>query len=640
MALVDEVATDTATRGALKEDVTFKSLRDVIKKCNKILENMLVRRERKYTLFFRLVQPEDDLKKIQVWNKRVEDAVGSVTTDSKNNTPGDDSGVSSKSSGGGIFKRRRGRSLMPKSASKIRSRRATPTPSLRNKFNSASSQNSAEDGFSTVTAPMTSQNLAKLQQSLGNEKNGGSNNEVGKPQAKDELVDVIRGLQTEKRLKSASNENNVNAVDGASGNGALVLDTINGESDFKSQWLPKADIPSAVPKLPVEYIHRHRLMKQVVNCLLDRNNQTSSPVNVDDAEEDATDGSGDYITSITSRHADKAGNGKTTLAVATIQTVEIRERFCDGILWLQLGRTPLTEKDVRRLYDELHHQLQTHDNTPSESSSVCGDLEGIKEDIGRMLRNKNILLVLDDVWRMEDVQWFLFRHMEKDVNFRILLTTRTPSLLKSCQEVYVRIFSEHEAVKLLLSSAGRRMYGGKNSPVFHQARIIVKGCGNSPLALRLAGGMLRTANRNWTLKSSTWTALVDQCRSNLEEASHIRSFVHSVGRIVDILFCTLQQDISIRAVMRNCFVTFAMVFHNNDWILSGKGIPQSVILALFSTIHNTDHTSQELLDLLEHLNLLQRARHGGDTTITGDVGSAENPSYLMHESVSCMSIFV
>lgn len=40
--------------------------------------------------------------------------------------------------------------------------------------------------------------------------------------------------------------------------------------DLKPNWLPKADIPSSVPKLPIEYVHRHRLMKQVVSCLLDQ----------------------------------------------------------------------------------------------------------------------------------------------------------------------------------------------------------------------------------------------------------------------------------------------------------------------------------------------------------------------------------
>jgi len=59
LALVDEVAGDTVTHGALKVDQTFQGLRDVIKKGNRVLGEMLVLRERKYTLFFRLVQPHD-----------------------------------------------------------------------------------------------------------------------------------------------------------------------------------------------------------------------------------------------------------------------------------------------------------------------------------------------------------------------------------------------------------------------------------------------------------------------------------------------------------------------------------------------------------------------------------------------------
>jgi hypothetical protein len=64
-----------------------------------------------------------------------------------------------------------------------------------------------------------------------------------------------------------------------------------------------------------------------------------------------------------------------------------------------------------------------------------------------------------------------------------LSRTRTPALLGPgvVQEVFVRIFSEHEAVKLTsLVSRAKGPDGGKQSAVFNQARIIVKGCGNSP----------------------------------------------------------------------------------------------------------------------------------------------------------------
>jgi NB-ARC domain len=701
LALVDEVAVDTATRGALKDDTTFKGLRDVIKKCNKVLEDMLVRRERRYTLFFRLPQPTDsrDIDRIKSWNDKVEKAVGAVTQSSGGNQDGNDasqgnvteseSDASSIASGSTLSSKSsvfsRGRQLLPV-AGRVRARRATPTPKLRQRVSKDSddSGNAAEDGFSAST-PVTHGNLAVFQRSLQKSNSnqgpipGGLSLQDDTPssqsqqqlkkqelmaaapvQPKDELVDVIRGLRMEKMK---------NREGSAADNDLTAL---------KPDWRPKADIPSSVPKLPTEYIHRHRLMKQVVSCLLEQSG--AGPRDMDDelTEHNA------FVTSITSRHGDKAGNGKTILAVAAIQTVEVRERFSDGIAWIQLGRGPLSERDIRRLYEELYRQLVVKasdfefdlddddediskiDEVPSQGSSFDeqnghnnggnntpkeearrqrlvalagtrrrfqgGDLEGIKEELGRLLAKKNVLICLDDVWRVEDAKWFLFdnqimntsnkskkKRKSGDVDeypSRVLMTTRTPSLLGPglVQEVFVRILSEHEAVKLLLSTAGRRPYGGKNSAVFNQAKLIVKGCGNSPLAVRLAGSMLRHSNRSWNLNSPAWSALIHQCRLNLEEASQLRSFVNAVNRVVDLSFFTVA-DVRTRIALRRCFVAFAMAFRDNDWMLSGRGIPQSVVLRIFRTIILSDESSKDvspstILTLLQNLNLFERARHG------------------------------
>jgi hypothetical protein len=153
--------------------------------------------------------------------------------------------------------------------------------------------------------------------------------------------------------------------------------------------------------------------------------------------------------------------------------------------------------------------------------------------------------------------------------------------------------------------------------VFNQARMIVKGCGNSPLAIRLVGSMLRLGNRNWNLKSPIWMSLINQCTLNLEEASILRSFVNAFMRIVDLSFFTVN-DIRLRIALRRCFVWFAMAFRDNDWMLAGKGIPQSVVLSVFETVVNLDESGSEdtwiepetILLMLEKMNLLQRAGHG------------------------------
>jgi hypothetical protein len=720
LALVDEVAVDTATRGALKDDTTFKGLRDVIKKCNKVLEEMLLRRERRYTLFFRLPQPLNsrDMERIKSWNEKVERAVGAVTESSKNqennnngsgtksisDSESDVSSIagtstSSSSSKGNVISRgiSRGRQLLPV-AGRVRSRRATPTPRLRKRQDQDknNSGNAAEDGFAAAS-PVTQGNLAALQRSFQNSAGGSAPmaiqdandssssggvshqqpqqvliSEAPVIQPKDELVDVIRGLRLEKiQHRESSVDNDLAAL--------------------KPDWRPKADIPSVVPKLPTEYIHRHKLMKQVVSCLLDQNG--AGPRDIDD--ESPTEQNA-IVTSITSRHGDKAGNGKTILAVAAIQTVEVRERFTDRIAWIHLGRGPLSERDIRRLYEELYRQLivkapddsfgdydymmesdDDDDNgssskigeVPSEGSSFdvseskrssnksnsrkdenkrqrlatlaetrqrfqSGELDAIKEDFARLLAKKKVLICLDDVWRVQDAKWFVFdnhlvtestrprrkkRHDMGDGDeypSRVLMTTRTPSLFGTglVQEVFVRILSETEAVKLLLQTAGRRPYGGKNSTVFHQAKLVVKGCGNSPLAVRVSGSMLRYSARSWNIQSPSWSALIYQCQLNLEEASQLRSFVNAVNRVVDLSFFTVG-DVHTRVALRRCFVAFAMAFRDNDWILSGRGVPHSVVLRVFKTIISSDEASKDLspsaiLTMLQNLNMMEHARHG------------------------------
>ena len=116
-------------------------------------------------------------------------------------------------------------------------------------------------------------------------------------------------------------------------------------------------------------------------------------------------------------------------------------------------------------------------------------------------------------------------------------------------EVYVRIFSEYESIHLLVYASERPLSVRKVYPVFHQEYVVVKGCGNFPLALCFASGILCTADPRWTLRSGTRAGLVDQCRCSLEEGSWIRRFVNSVLRIVDLSFVSVG-DLGMRVTLR------------------------------------------------------------------------------------------
>jgi tetratricopeptide (TPR) repeat protein len=545
-------------------------------------------------------------------------------------------------------------------------------------------------------------------------------------------------------------------------------------------------------------------MKQAVNCLLSRNGAEAEDTSNGGAagaagtgaangaaaggasSTDAASRNTSFITSITSRHADKVGNGKTTLAVAAIQTVEVRERFSDGISWIKLGRKPLTEKDIRCMYEEIFDQLfsdvytsmmnaQAESNAAASSSEddgggmnggggngnggegsngnrnsasnaamdrlrtarkrfQFGELEGIREDISELVCKRKILLVLDDVWRAEDACWFLFNQgssmgsasaaaasEEKENNnnnnsnangdnpngsnknnepspFQILITTRFPGLLGAgmAQEVFVRILTEHEAVKLLIASAGKKPQGGKAASIMTESKVVVKGCGNSPLAIRLAGGLLRNKNVLWTLVSTSWLALYAQSKACLSEATQLRSFSKAFGRILDLSFTAIEEPRE-RASLRRCFVMFAMVFHSNVTVHtrgSGNasssasqkpGIPRDIVLGLLSVIQaseptsNVNHrlTAEGLLETLERMNLLERTvileqsalsgngdngadgdateqsstfqMDDGDTTVINSVAPGANgalnkrrqrvtySSYAMHDSIAAVA---
>ena len=150
---------------------------------------------------------------------------------------------------------------------------------------------------------------------------------------------------------------------------------------------------------------------------------------------------------------------------------------------------------------------------------------------------------------------------------------------------------------------------------------MVNVCGNSPLGILLVGGMLRNINRNWKMNSPVWIGIFSQWSLNLEEAAQLGSFKNSLTRIADASFCTIN-DPGMCGAHRRCFVLIVMAFRTNDWMLSGKGIPQCVLYTNFATVikagpsGDRDIEPSVVLSTLEHVKLLQRAGHSVSLALT------------------------
>lgn len=134
-------------------------------------------------------------------------------------------------------------------------------------------------------------------------------------------------------------------------------------------------VPFMAPALPDGYVHREVEVAALRARLL-----------------------GDDLDGIGSRTSlqGAGGYGKTTLAAAICYDDDVFATFDDGVLWVTLGRDPSIRQELDKLYRAL---------TGQRSPAV--DEEEAARDVTELLRNKRSLLVIDDVWRPDDLKWFM-----------------------------------------------------------------------------------------------------------------------------------------------------------------------------------------------------------------------------------------
>jgi NB-ARC domain len=217
------------------------------------------------------------------------------------------------------------------------------------------------------------------------------------------------------------------------------------------------------------------------------------------------------------------GIGKSVLASALAHDRKVREAFPDGIVWIGLGALP----DLRARMQDAHRAL-------GGDGAVATEHEG-KEKLKDLLRDKAVLLVIDDVWRRGDADAF-------DVlgaRCRALITTRDAGLLTSLGGVHhvLDLLTEGESLRLLAVASGieREALPGAALEVLGE-------CGGLPLAVALAGGMVRAG--------TPWTDLLEALRGHeLEflEDRHAASEQHvNLRRMIEVSVRALDADVQER----------------------------------------------------------------------------------------------
>jgi hypothetical protein len=209
-------------------------------------------------------------------------------------------------------------------------------------------------------------------------------------------------------------------------------------------------VPFMVEDLPPDFVVRKKEQDSLIDLLLTTDREEPVAVIA------ALRGAGGY--------------GKTTLARAICHDEDVQNAFDDGILWVTLGQTPgdLTGK-VADLIETLS----------GERPGFTG-LEAAMVRLKEALADRDILLVLDDVWDRAHLRPFL----QGGTNCARLIVTRNRDTLPSeARRIQVGQMRPDEALRLI--AAG--LEPGRSEPLnFFAGRL-----GGWPLLIKLANGMLR-----------------------------------------------------------------------------------------------------------------------------------------------------
>jgi WD40 repeat protein len=188
------------------------------------------------------------------------------------------------------------------------------------------------------------------------------------------------------------------------------------------------------------------------------------------------------------------GIGKTVLAQALCRDEAIQAAFPDGIVWVRIGERPTDADLVNQMREAARAAGCSADgfDTRDHSSNLLRSL----------LKDKMVLLVLDDVWDSAPVYHF---QPADDARFcRLLFTTRDNEIAASvgAHSQSLDILDEWQSHRLFATYAGREE---KDFPP--QAAGILRECHGLPLALAMVGALLR--NKSLPL----WDDILDSLRN-------------------------------------------------------------------------------------------------------------------------------
>jgi WD40 repeat protein len=316
-----------------------------------------------------------------------------------------------------------------------------------------------------------------------------------------------------------------------------------------------------VDELPPHFVQRPADLEQVASVVLADVRQPTVIVSVEKTA--ALQGMG--------------GTGKSVLAAAFARACDTRRSFGDGIIWLRLGQNAEPLRDlsyVGRCLGDL-------------TGATYPDLRSAVARLSTSLADKSCLIVLDDVWRLEDVVPLSSALGSRN---RLVLTTRDAGIAISlgAREIGVDVLSMQDALELLARWAG---VSRRDLPAI--ADDLARECGRLPLALAIVGSLARNDLHRWEgALERLQASQLDKIRRQFPNYPY-PDVLRAIDASVEML----------EPALRERYLELA-IFRETD------PVPESTLALYWAQAGLDLHATRDVVDLLVERSLARRTIDG------------------------------
>ncbi|KAK2662630.1 hypothetical protein Ddye_001204 [Dipteronia dyeriana] len=201
-------------------------------------------------------------------------------------------------------------------------------------------------------------------------------------------------------------------------------------------------------------------------------------------------GSGRKVVSL----AGMGGLGKTTLAKQVYDHSQVKKHFVIHA-WITVSRSFKMEEILKDMVQQLFQAIRK----PAPKGLDGMTIDRLKRMIKFFLQERRYLIILDDVWHINEWDAIKYALPSNDYGSRVMLTTRNADLAFSSRiESEGRVYNleplkQEESWTLFCR---KTFYGNSCPPHLEEiCRYILKKCEGLPLAIVAIGGVLATKDK-------------------------------------------------------------------------------------------------------------------------------------------------